>query len=536
MKITNPDWHPYGEDADYGSYSIEIEVRNGNGELIGVLGDYVEGSIAFNSDASDVEASSITIPWSSPWAKTVMRANMRLILVHVIIYRNGVQILKRPWTGRVERAVRKMEGPQGSVTAELVSDKIFLKYLLAWSNPGGKLWLQAPKEAIYQGPVVHTLKRIASDNLLRLTGNQPLIGTSEVWMDRPAEWPTIHKKMPRVVVIPTQKSEDSSPKILTQVAMTPMDEVWQQACKDYNLLPRVSMYVPGRDEAPERLALSSPTIVLDIEDKDKARSRPESADRWKVATSDLGTFIRGLFGQFDVPPTLDVSDPLQLKDFFGHREEDPWVIFRDSPGHWASREVASYSPTASTTISGGKSQDFLNKGSQMVFNFLLNSALASVGLGFLGIDVGGFFDDVLFAYQRARDPNMRDFLGDFTLFEEFTGSGLTAYSFDAAQDLRTARYNSIGYQTAMFTGDMASFKPFLPFEDFDILDPVGWEDSIEDKMFTERVKQITVSFSRDQEISFEVRLGELDRPEEPDAIAQRRHESIIRAINTVTRR
>lgn len=172
----------------------------------------------------------------------------------------------------------------------------------------------------------------------------------------------------------------------------------------------------------------------------------------------------------------------------------------------------------------------------MVFNFLLNSALASVGLGFLGIDVGGFFDDVLFAYQRARDPNMRDFLGDFTLFEEFTGSGLTAYSFDAAQDLRTARYNSIGYQTAMFTGDMASFKPFLPFEDFDILDPVGWEDSIEDKMFTERVKQITVSFSRDQEISFEVRLGELDRPEEPDAIAQRRHESIIRAINTVTRR
>src|SRR5699024_11521296 len=109
-------------------------------------------------------------------------------------------------------------------------------------------------------------------------GNQPLIGTSEVWMDRPAEWPTIHKKMPRAVVIPTQKSEDSSPKILTQVAMTPMDEVWQQACKDYNLLPRVSMYVPGRDEAPERLALSSPTIVLDIEDKDKARSRPKSAD------------------------------------------------------------------------------------------------------------------------------------------------------------------------------------------------------------------------------------------------------------------
>src|SRR5699024_6680745 len=65
------------------------------------------------------------------------------------------------------------------------------------------------------------------------------------------------------------------------------------------------------------------------------------------------------------------------------------------------------------------------------------------------------------------------------------------YSFDAAQDLRRSRHNAVGYQTAMFTGDMASFRPFLPFEDFDILDPVGWEDKIEDKIFTERVKQIT---------------------------------------------
>ena len=88
----------------------------------------------------------------------------------------------------------------------------------------------------------------------------------------------------------------------------------------------------------------------------------------------------------------------------------------------------------------------------------------------------------------------------------------------------------------MLFRSMASFRPFLPFEDFDILDPVGWEDKIEDKIFTERVKQITVSFSREQKISFEVRLGELDRPEEPDAIAQRRHESIVRAINTIARR
>jgi hypothetical protein len=131
---------------------------------------------------------------------------------------------------------------------------------------------------------------------------------------------------------------------------------------------------------------------------------------------------------------------------------------------------------------------------------------------------------------------MKEFLGDFTLPEEFVGDGTTAYSFDAAQNLRQARFNAVGYQTAMFTGDLASFKPFKPFEDFDLLDPVGWEDEAEDRIFTERVKQIAVNMSRDQKISFEVRLGEIDRPEEPEAIAQRRHESIMRAINTIMRR
>lgn len=530
------DWHPYGADGDPNDYEIVIEIRNGNGHLIGVLSDYVDGTIAFNSDASDVEASSLTLPWSSPWARTMMQANRRLILVHVLIYRQGVLVTKKPWTGSVDRAVRRMEGPQGSVDVDLVSDKQFLKHFLAFSAPGSSINLQAPKTAIYTGTAIHTLKRILSDNILRRTGNQPFIGTSTVWMDRPEEWPTIDDKMDVYAIVPTMKSEDTSPTIVTQVAMTPMDEVWQGISKDYNLLPQVNMYIPGRDPMPERLSLIRPTVVFDLIDKDKTRSRAEVRPRWEAAFSELGKFVRGLFGQFDVPPTLDVSDPEQLKDFFGRTNKDPWVIFRDSERHWASREIASYSPKAYTTIAGGKSHEFLNKGVHLLFNFLINSAFAAVGLGFLGIDVGGMFDDVLFAYQRAEDKEMKEFLGKFTLPEEFVGDGTTAYSFDASQHLRQARANAVGYQTAMFTGDMASFKPFLPFEDFDLLDPVGWEDEAEDKIFTERVKQITVGFSRDQKISFEVRLGELDRPEEADAIAQRRHESIVRAINTVMRR
>lgn len=530
-------WNPYG-DADYGpdGYKVYIELRDGNANLVGVVNDYTDATFAFSADASDVEASSITLPWSSPWAKTFMRANVRLLLVHAIIYRDGVQITA-PWTGRVDRAVRKMEGPQGSVSVELVSDKQHLKFIQAWSSPGTSLNIQAPKNRTYFGPAVHTLKRVLSDNLIRLSGTSVIdMARNGDWMDDRASWVTMSQRFPGHMIVPTPRAEDNSQNIVTQVRMTTMDEVWQEACKDYNLLPTARMFIPGRDPQPSRLALDKPTVVYDIVDKDKSRTQREIVPRWKAAFQTLGTFVRGLFGQYDVPQTIDVYDPESLADFFGRQPTDPWVIFRDSSQHWASREVCSYAPTASTSISGGKAQGFLNKGVQILFNLLIRSAFAAIGMGFVGLDIGGTFDDILFAYQKADDKEMREFLGDFTYFEEFVGDGMTAYSFDAAQSLRSARYGAVGYQTAMFTGDLASFRPFRPFEDFGLLDPVGWEDSVEDRIFTERVKQIIVTMSRDRRIAFEVRLGELERPEEPTAIAQRRHESMVRALNNIIRR
>lgn len=514
-------------------YSVEVELRDGDANLVGTVGDFSDITLAFSSEAADVEASALEIPLSSPWARTFMRANMRVLLVHVMIYRDGKQIKR--WTGRVDRSVRKREGIQGTVSVELISDKMWFKHLIGYSAPGTDLWIQFPKVNHYVGPAVHTLKRIASDNILRLSGNLTLFGGSK-WLNNPNEWSGMQSKMPFVIISPTTEGEDTSPEIISQIQMTSMDEAWQEICKDNNLLPTATFFVPGRDAMPERLALTRPCVVMDIKDMDRTRARSETRPRWKATFELLGEFVRGLFGQYDVPPTLDVYDPQQVKDFFGHREDDKWVIFRESSRHWNQTEVASFSPTASKSISGGKSQEFLNKGVQLLFNVLINGALSMVGLGFLGIDVGGSFDDVLLAYQAADDGNMRDFLGDFTFFEEFIGDGMTAFSFDSAQALRAARNNAIGYQTAMFTGDIASFMPFRPFEDFDLLHPVGWEDDLEDRIFAERVKQVVVYANRSDKIRFEVRLGEIDRPEEPEAIAARRHESFLRALNTVMRR
>lgn len=72
--------------------------------------------------------------------------------------------------------------------------------------------------------------------------------------------------------------------------------------------------------------------------------------------------------------------------------------------------------------------------------------------------------------------------------------------------------------------------PFKPFEDFDLLDPVGWEDVDEERIIPDRMKQITVRENREG-VSFEFRLGELERPEEPWAIQQRRNKRFEEALN-----
>ena len=74
--------------------------------------------------------------------------------------------------------------------------------------------------------------------------------------------------------------------------------------------------------------------------------------------------------------------------------------------------------------------------------------------------------------------------------------------------------------------------PFRPFEDFDLLDPVAWEDPDEDRLVPERMKEITYGETRDEGVSWEFRIGQIERPEEPWAIQQRRNEMFKKAILT----
>lgn len=513
-------------------YWIKIEVRDGkDGSYLGEIGDWVDCSYTFSSDPSSAEGSTITIPPGSPWARFMSRADKRIILVHILLYRGKKNI--RQWTGRVDRTVRSVNENEESIRVELVSDKLWLQYIMCFSAPFASINVQIPKVNIKVGPAIHIMKQEIASNLIRITRNRESLfdAPASVFQDDSSKWGQLQELMYPVTVLPTPRAEDKSPTTALSIRMTPAEEVLAEVCNDYNLLTTVSFYVPGRDPQP-RIPLSKPGIYIDIVDKDKQRTEGSNPSGWNIFVNESLAYIRGLFGRFDVPDTIDGVDPEKLKDFFGRYSDAKWVVFRDSQLHWNEREYSSYAPRAHTSISGGKTQEFLNKGIELLVNTAINYAFASIGVGFIGNLITGELDDILFAYQRVKDKGMKEELGTFTLFEEYIGKGATAYSLDAMQQLRQARYSAVGYRTATFSGDRDSFAPFLIFEDFDLLDPIGWEDKIEGKIMTERIKAIQVSANRESGVQFSFSMGEEDRPEDYGAVQQRQSERFTKAINS----
>lgn len=537
VEYREPEWN-YTRSSERGEdeYWTRLEILNGSGEVIGEIEDYDNLDLVWSAMADDVEASSFFLPGTSRWAPLVMQANRRIMLIRVEIFRQDKMI--KVWTGRVDRSVRTKSGPTTEITVEIISDKAWLKYIAAWSAPFSVLGFQAPKWEQKYGKAISVMKHYILDNLIRIQSGYSKIGmlsASNNLVRSPSNWRDVQDYMWPVAVTPLDKAADTSPTVVLQARMTPISELIAETCKDYNILPTVRYLIPGRDQAPNGINFVKPGVFIDFEDKEMDRARSAPGSWLSSLTKDALIFIRGIFGRYDAPAEPNLTTVNGLEDYFGTRESDPWVIFRESDEHWSDTEVTSYAPAASRSISGGKSPGFLNDGISLVANGLISAALASVGLGFLaglGQLLTGTLEDLLFAYQDADDSAMREALGPYTFFEESLGQGTTAYSHDSAQQLRQARHGAIGYETATFTGGVQAFRPFRVFEDFDILDPVAWEDPVQDKLIPERVKEISFSESRSDGVTFEIRIGESDRPEEPWTVQMRRNDMFRQGLNT----
>jgi putative minor tail subunit len=518
-------------------YTVRIEVRDGTARYLGDVGDWSDLSITWTSEADSSDASSFTIGGTSAWSKHFMRSNLQVCLVHFLVYRAGSLI--KTWTGRVSRSTRTGNGPQSTIKVELDHDKVWLQHILAWPSPFAVLNAQFPKRDIALGPAIHVMKDYVIKAAVRLQANQHrLIANYKLadYQNDPGKWRDLQSFMHPVIVPPTPKGADTTPNVALVAEMTPISELVAETCKDNNILPDVYCYVPGRDPKISGINMAKPGIVIDFVDKDRTRLNPTYRSFFAEITREIRTFIRGIFGRYDIPPSLQPTvDTKFLRDFFGTdtgRYNVSWPILRSSDEHWHQQEVNAFAPTTYCSITGGKSNEFLNQGIKLIARTLIQQVLRLIGIGFSALTgwITGKLEDIFFAYQRAEDSDQKRFLGDFALPEDYGGKGYTAYSRDAAQALRMQRYSALGYKTAQFTGNVNSFLPFRVFEDFDLLDPVGWEDDDSDRIIPERLKQVTLTANRENGVVFEVRLGESDRPEEPWAIQSRRNAQFLRAI------
>lgn len=516
-------------------YSLQLEIRDGVGNLLGEVTDWVDLDFNWSSESDDADTSSFSITGSSIWYRPLMRANVELFLVRLKVFR-GDTLVKR-WTGRIDRVKRSAEGPQKKVDVELLSDKIWLKYILAWPSPFNFLNVQFPKNDIRFGPAIQVMKEYAVRNLVRLEWNaRNLIDNHKrargFLNDKFLQLDALRGGMHPVFVAPTKR--DTSPPVSLVAQMTPLDELYSEVCKDYNILPEVYLWVPGDDPDLWFGNPTRPTVIIDFIDKDRGRATGfDQKNFGREIAHEIGTFIRGLFGRYDVPPTLRPNlDIDEFKKFFGTDDEAKWVIFRDSDEHWSNVEMSVFAPRSTNSITGGKSNQYLNTGIALVVRTLIQEAVRALGIGLSAVSnwITGELSDILFAFQQAKDDKLREALGPFSLFEDYNGKGSTAYSRDAAQAIRVQRYEALGYKTAQFTGNVSSFAPFRVFEDFDILDPVGFEDAESDMIIPERIKKINMKADRSSGVQFEIRLGESERPEEPFAIQQRRNQMFQRSL------
>ena len=341
-------------------YTVRIEVRDGTARYLGDVGDWSDLSITWTSEADSSDASSFTIGGTSAWSRHFMRSNLQVCLVHFLVYRAGNLI--KTWTGRVSRSTRTGNGPQSTIKVELDHDKVWLQHILAWPSPFAVLNAQFPKRDIALGPAIHVMKDYVIKAAVRLQANQ-------------------HRLIANY-----------------------------QLAKDNNILPDVYCYIPGRDPKISGINMARPGIVIDFIDKDRTRLNPTYRSFFAEITHEIRTFIRGIFGRYDIPPSLQPTvDTKFLRDFFGTdtgRYNVSWPILRSSDEHWHQQEVNAFAPTTYSSITGGKSNEFLNQGIKLIARTLIQQVLRLIGIGFSALTgwITGKLEDIFFAYQRAEDP------------------------------------------------------------------------------------------------------------------------------------
>lgn len=547
MDLTQvPDWAAFEladqraapQDTPTGAQQFIVTVHNKHVQVLGEIGDYISVTVTPKKNA--ISPATIVLKGDDPWVPVVTTCVYAVVPI-TIETENGWR-----WSGRVDTYSDDSVDGVAVVTVQCVSDWNWFHKLMvfpAWWMP---IEVQIPKEAVFIGPAITNVKELIAEQCIRQSG---LLGAALEFLGNllnPAAWfgsvLDITDPVP-IVVVPTNPLTDTSKWTAITCRMPTVAAAVEQTLKDCGLLLTADLWKPGDPQpCPEWFTLTEAVIVVDVRDKSNIVGLTGTAlDGLIGAAVDLIDTILGeiltVIGGADVAdnPSTDATNPYGqgiLAHLLGIDSRPPWVIYEDGPRSGIKEShVIGHHPLAYRMIGGGKSPQWVNKGIDLLLEWMLSELLAAFGAsGIASTLLDGIFDDVFLAFQQLEDVPRRIRLGRFGYPEFFAKTGSAAYTLDELIALESALWDSRGYYSFSLTvqdgypyqfgGDFFGRK----VGDFGLGDPVSW--IYRGVIYTDYCTEATLIDDRTHRVQIIAKIGDMSAVESPWSKLMRKYQSL----------
>ncbi|QDH93188.1 minor tail protein [Gordonia phage Verity] len=441
------------------------------------------------------------------------------------------------WTGKVTKVID--EGDDNGfefIELKIVHEFEHAKKVVCFANPFFPAQFQWPKIWAYGGPSAFGVTTLLFLNLLRRfalpwTFSDNLFDPAS-WLANfnPANWP--------IVVVPKPFFTDTSMWCVLATRFGNFYDVVLPTLKDAGLHLDCYRWFPGMPQpASSHYTLTKPTLVFDVKNK-SGYVGPTGTLLDGIATL-ISEVADDLINEVVTETSYVESPEYSVAGFMGTTRPNPWATFRHARSTYGQGSVESYraitnKATASSIVTGGKSPDWVNAGVKLLLNAALGYLGMLIGNPALGLGIfEGQVTDVILAFHRIPNPVRVQKMGEwgppFGEYWESTGSNGMLTS--VIQAIRTGFFRSRAYR--VFEVKVIPGRPLVPGAHFDIGDRVNVEVGRKGKLHTDYVYDITTEWSRTQDPTDAVTIGDGVVEDTPGAILSRQIASIKDIVQSV---
>ncbi len=553
--IATPDWQVLAAadqraaivDTPQGAAQFIVTMYDPDGRAMGEIGDYVSTVVTPKRNA--VSPGTIVLKGDDEFGVYADRCWYTTVPVTIETANGWV------WSGRVDTCTEDTVAGVATWTLQLIGDWNWFNKLIVFPAFWMPIEAQIPKEAVFVGPAKTNILEMVAECCIRQSG---LIGGFLQLLNNalnPAAWLgsvlDFTQELP-IVVVPTNPLTDTSKWTAITCKMTTVAAAVEQTLKDCGLTLTADLWRPGDPQpAPGWMTLTKTCIVVDVKD-------------YSTATGLTGTMLDGLIGEgVDLIDTVlgeiltlvggaDISDADNtnataqpygdgiIAHLLGVDAKPSWVVYEDGPDSGISEShITAHHPLAYRVITGGKSPDWVNKGIDLMLEWMLSELLAVLGAsGIASTLLDGLLDNVFLAYQQIEDEPRRIKLGRFGYPDYFAQGGSSAYTLNAFIVLESALWDTRGYHSFTFTtqdGYPYSFggeRFGVQHGDYGIGFPVTMIRR--NRLYTDYCSEATLTDDRTSRVKILAKVGDQSAVESPYARFARRISSIYDVIKAAS--